>query len=102
MTMKKIRYKEINPDKYEIVLPEEGNRTIGYIYRNSLKNANLWYIEPYFSNFYRDSQTLSIGHDDFTKAGRSLVDLWSYTSYLSEPKDTEEIYIGDMFKNLQP
>jgi len=100
--MKKIRYKEINPDKYEIILPSDNDQTIGYIYRNSLKKPSLWFIEPYFSTFYRDSKALNTGHDDFTKAGRALVDLWSYTSYLSSPQDTEDMYIGDMFKNLKP
>jgi len=100
--MKKIRYKEISRNKYEIIVPDHSEDPIGFIYRDDMKNSNPWFMKPYFVTLYRDDRAFKSGYEDFTKAGRSLVDIWEYTTFLTKDEDTKEFFMDDLFKNLRP
>jgi len=101
--MQKIRYKEINRDKFEIIVPDHDEAPIGYVYRDIMKKTNNWFIKPYFITLYKDERTLKTGYYDFTEAGRSLVDIWTYTKFLTTKEETtEKYYLNDIFKNLGP
>ena len=99
--MKKIRYKEINRNKYEIILPNHSSDPIGYVYYDILKKRDSWYIRPYFVTLYKSEDSLKSGYEDFAKAGRSLVDLWEYTMYRTSAEITADYNMDDLFKLIR-
>ena len=100
--MKRIRYKEIDRYKHTVTLPDIQLKPIGYVYRDINKKRHFWFIKPYFVTLFRDKGTLNIGYDDFTKAGRALVEIWEYTMLLTSREKTDEYPMVDIFKNLGP
>ena len=100
--MRKIRFKEIDRFKYEIILPENDENPIGCVQQDIFKNRNSWYIKPYFVTLYKDTKIINVGYEDFAIAGRALADIWEYTMTLFRDEKTEELYIADLFKNLSP
>ena len=98
--MTKIRYSEINKNKFEVILPDISDQPIGAVYKDDRKNK--WFIKPFFVTLHRDSRKTKQSYDDFTKAGRSLVDMWSYTSFLTSDESTDEFNMIDMFKDIGP
>tara|TARA_R100000808_G_C2142397_1_gene150189 strand:+ start:1171 stop:1458 length:288 start_codon:yes stop_codon:yes gene_type:complete len=93
--MTRIRFIEIERTRYEIILPEDGEKPIGHVY----KKKNSWFIRPYFVTFYKDDRVAAKGYDDFAKAGRALVEIYEYTAVLSRDDNIDESeYIVDLFK----
>jgi hypothetical protein len=98
--MNKVRYKEIELNEYEVILPDYNNELIGKVYLDPFKKPNQWFIETNFLPFWRDDKALKLGYEDFTKAGRALVDIYEYTLFLT--KDNYEDEIDNYFMNLKP
>jgi len=95
--MGRIRFKEIiSQQRYEIILPDDGEQPIGHVYNEK----GVWYIRPYFITFYKDDKVSAKGYDDFAKAGRALTEMYNYTAVLTQDDNYDDgDYIVDLFKH---
>jgi len=98
--MKKIRYKEINRKKFEIILPDIKKSPIGLVFYDMKKRA--WLIRPYFATLFKDNSQINKEYSEFTLAGRALADIWEYTSFLTSKEDTDEYNMDDIFSKYIP
>jgi len=96
----KIRYKEVEPNVYEVILPDYNDELIGKVYLDPFKKPSGWVIETNFLPFWKDDKALKQSYEDFTKAGRMLAKIYDYTVYINE--DPFEDELDNYFKNLRP
>lgn len=95
------KYKKIENEIETYEVSVSTPTSVGFVKVGKIERTlyGQWTLTAYFDNIFSGNEFLKEMYSDMTEAGNILVEEWKYYTFTTNnDRDTEEIFIGDLFK----